>query len=170
MLLSIHTLCAAFVVVLIIPGEQASLINNRFPLVEARQCRDPELCPSIIPSQSGGNRLSGPFDPAGNFDSPRIWPMGQRFSDQQQRSFFAPDRRFTGSNDNVSLRSGRNININVLSNIPLVDIIRAYRGELPKRDSSEKRVTPPAWRPGNAVIWAAHNIPRYVGALGLFTG
>lgn len=114
-------------------------------------CRNPTLCSNF---HAQLNRRLEPREP--DEDQPATPPS---FMIQPGAQSFRGSRW-----DDAA---GRNININVLSNIPFVDLIRASRGELP---GSESRVTPPRWRPSNAVVWAVNNVPHYVRAASVLVG
>lgn len=170
-MLSLTCLYAAFVV-LVISGNQALLMSRFAFQVEAsplQPCPDSPprlLCsnfdepPSAADDEDGDRRaqFARPFANAGLARGQPMRPV----ADKRLWVEFSP---WHHSGDGVDYLSGgarsegRNININVLSNIPFVDIIRASRGEWLKSDSSQVRVTPPAWRPNPALRWALNQIP-----------
>lgn len=91
----------------------------------------------VIPDQSEEGSIAEPNDEISRFGSTRVMGEAVGVSKQLFRPFGASgDAEWMGQSMNTrptSLR--RNININVLSNLPFADIIRAYRGEPPANDA-----------------------------------
>lgn len=146
----LQTLCVTFVM-LLISANQASMMTHFVQLAEQSPCLDFKSCTGTAHNGRQFNLPDNQMNLGG------LIRFGRQSIQANEVRPNAP-ARLEPRGGVANLSAGRNININVLSNIPFVDILKTFRGDPP---SQVARATPSNWRPRNTFQVAFNRVPAF---------